>query len=488
MSIALKKRPGDGVPTPPPSHLTFFVDENGNPSLKDSDGVITPATSAGGPSQYNVLPDAPDPTAGSAKVYSKNVGGVSELFAINDFGQEVQITSGGSLAAVTATMKWKDDTPGELYDATSTVPTLVDVVQVLIDSTTDLSGEGDKEGVVVSAGDRVLRACALSQTEDQIANGIYIVASGAWTRAPDADTGAAIQDAIVEMETDPGPPEVTQRWAFWNPSGVPITVGDDPQNWVIVIESAPPAVDSADVVAVANVASLSGEGSTIDGQVLAADDVVLLSAQTDPIENGVWTVATGAWTRPSPFEEGAVQPGGIAVAVSSGVTYFGTTWILNHPKSESVVMGTDPQSWLLYNTQDYASWGPVRVDVDFYDMVAGRSPRLDSPTSGYVILTLPPITPESATKAITFLNYLSKKAKKKTGTSGAVVVVQPAPGDAVSPDLGAGETAVVWSTYEPLRLISDGVGTWLLDSSLGFALPIPLAIDAGFLPEPPGPS
>jgi hypothetical protein len=49
MSIALRKRPAEGVPTPSPSHLTFFVDENGNPSLKDSDGIVTPATGGAGP-------------------------------------------------------------------------------------------------------------------------------------------------------------------------------------------------------------------------------------------------------------------------------------------------------------------------------------------------------------------------------------------------------------------------------------------------------
>lgn len=42
MSIALRKRPAAGVPTPSVMHVTLFVDSDGVPSLKDSDGNIVP--------------------------------------------------------------------------------------------------------------------------------------------------------------------------------------------------------------------------------------------------------------------------------------------------------------------------------------------------------------------------------------------------------------------------------------------------------------
>jgi hypothetical protein len=47
---------------------------------------------------------------------------------------------------------------------------------------------------------------------------------------------------------------------------------------------------------------LTGE-QTIDG-VLTSTSRVLLTVQTDPIENGVWVTAAGAWTRPADFDTG----------------------------------------------------------------------------------------------------------------------------------------------------------------------------------------
>lgn len=59
-----------------------------------------------------------------------------------------------------------------------------------------LSGTQTIDGVALAVGDRVL---AKNQTSSAN-NGIYVVASGAWTRATDADSSAELAGAIVRVQ------------------------------------------------------------------------------------------------------------------------------------------------------------------------------------------------------------------------------------------------------------------------------------------------
>lgn len=75
----------------------------------------------------------------------------------------------------------------------------LDVKASVVVSTTaniTLSGTQTIDGVAVAAGDRVL---VKNQTTAS-ANGIYVVAAGAWTRATDADTWAKLVSAFVFVE------------------------------------------------------------------------------------------------------------------------------------------------------------------------------------------------------------------------------------------------------------------------------------------------
>ena len=81
----------------------------------------------------------------------------------------------------------------------------------------------------------------------------------------------------------------------------------------------------ASVVSTSNVASLSGTGQTIDGVTTTSGMVVLLTAQTNAVQNGAWTVNVGAWTRPADFATGS-HASEVQWFVSSGTTYSGTVW------------------------------------------------------------------------------------------------------------------------------------------------------------------
>lgn len=478
MSVKLKKRPAAGVVSPPPSHMAFFVDENGNPALKDSNGVVTPATNAGGPLQLNEQGSAPAPVANAIKLYAKDVNGRTEAFAIDEDGNEIQVTSEGNLNPYQRFV-WKDGVPGSLQDATQILPTLADVDAVLIEEATTLSGLGTKEAQTINNGDRVLRAVPLSGTEDQVANGIYIASAGAWTRATDADEWSEIQDAVVEWEIEPGPPAVVVRLTLWNPTGIAGTVGVDPQNWMSVYEDTiDGTLDPVSVVATSNI-TLAGV-QTIDDQLLNPGDRVLVTAQINPVNNGIYEVVDpGPWVRTSDADTGFEIETGV-VFVNNGTLYSQRQFFLAGSSVKAVVVGVDPQVWILYASENFASWGPLRLEPRFGDMIPSISVWPGTQTMGLLTLTLPPITPNSAGLSVSVLNYAGKKKKGKSNYTFAAYA-QPAGTDVIE-GLNPGQTAMIFVLARTLELMSDGVGRWTAVSPFAQALAA-----ENFFTEPPAP-
>lgn len=81
----------------------------------------------------------------------------------------------------------------------------------------------------------------------------------------------------------------------------------------------------ARLVAVSNVASLSGTPN-IDGVATTVADRVLLTAQSTASQNGIWVVAAGAWSRPADFPTGGSAVNS-AVWVAEGTSYADTAWV-----------------------------------------------------------------------------------------------------------------------------------------------------------------
>ncbi len=77
---------------------------------------------------------------------------------------------------------------------------------------------------------------------------------------------------------------------------------------------------------------------TIDGVSLVATNRVLLVGQTNPVENGLWLVQAGAWTRPADFATGTAA-GQAYVLITSGSINAGTSWLCNTP---TAIIDTDP--------------------------------------------------------------------------------------------------------------------------------------------------
>jgi hypothetical protein len=90
-------------------------------------------------------------------------------------------------------------------------------VRAVSTSNITLSGAQTVDGVSLIAGDRALVAGQTTAAN----NGIYVVASGAWTRSTDADTGAELVAAAVFV--DEGTVNASTAWV--QTAAAPITIG-----------------------------------------------------------------------------------------------------------------------------------------------------------------------------------------------------------------------------------------------------------------------
>jgi hypothetical protein len=101
----------------------------------------------------------------------------------------------------------------------------------------------------------------------------------------------------------------------------------------------------ASVVALANTnVALTGT-QTIDSVGLGAGDRVLLTAQTNAVQNGVWIVQTGAWTRPTAADDFFVGRtlAGLYVYVEAGTNFASEQWAVVGKNTGKV--DTDPSTW-----------------------------------------------------------------------------------------------------------------------------------------------
>ncbi|CAM6003641.1 unnamed protein product [Sphagnum balticum] len=103
-----------------------------------------------------------------------------------------------------------------------------------------------------------------------------------------------------------------------------------------------PVLTPAACVVTTNVVTLSGL-NTYDGYQTVAGDLILLTAQTTAAQNGLWTAAAGAWTRPTEMATGVTMKAR-TVAVINGTLGKGSTWMLS--TNTTITVDTTAQTWL----------------------------------------------------------------------------------------------------------------------------------------------
>ena len=91
---------------------------------------------------------------------------------------------------------------------------------------------------------------------------------------------------------------------------------------------------------VATIANITLTGvQTIDGIAVVAGDIVLVKDQSTAANNGIYTVASGSWTRHSTLNSSSDYSDNFVVYVSSGITNEKTLW-LGAISSTNFVLGT----------------------------------------------------------------------------------------------------------------------------------------------------
>jgi hypothetical protein len=202
------------------------------------------------------------------------------------------------------------------------------VVAVADSNITPLSGlTTTVDGVALNtAGQRVL----LTAQTSGVTNGIYVVASGAWTRSTDMATGSSATSAYVPCSGG-----TVYKQTGWYCATSPGVVGTD----ALVFSKSNPNKLPVATVATSNITPLSGLTTTVEGVLLStAGQRVLLTAQTGGVANGIYVVASGAWTRSIDMEAGGLNSATGAYTFCNGGTYTHTGW--RCPTSPAII-GTD---------------------------------------------------------------------------------------------------------------------------------------------------
>lgn len=100
------------------------------------------------------------------------------------------------------------------------------------------------------------------------------------------------------------------------------------------------SIKNARLISVTNL-SLTGL-QNFDGVTGIAGDIVLLTGQTTPSQNGLWTMNAGAWTRPATWAAASTQRASL-VLVEEGTTYGDSRWLTI--TDGSIIVDTTATTW-----------------------------------------------------------------------------------------------------------------------------------------------
>lgn len=177
-----------------------------------------------------------------------------------------------------------------------------------------LSGAQSIDGVSVIAGDRVL---VKSQSTGS-ANGVYVAAAGAWTRATDFDAASELVGASCFVSEG-----TTLGNSVWvNTTDAPITVGSTA---LVFVQTN------------GGTSYTAGTGISIAGSVVSLDLAVAARKASAAIGDGISTTLTFTHN---------LNTRDIAVSVYDAATYAGVLcdWVANGVNTVQLTFGTAPTS------------------------------------------------------------------------------------------------------------------------------------------------
>ena len=120
-------------------------------------------------------------------------------------------------------------------------------------------------------------------------------------------------------------------------------------------------------IAVANL-TLSGQQS-VDGVALVAGDRVLAAGQSAGADNGIYVVASGAWSRSDDADSSAEVKDGMSVYVEQGTAYHDSTWVLI--TNNAITLGTTALTFERFSGLGQISSGAGLVQVGQNTLAVG---------------------------------------------------------------------------------------------------------------------
>lgn len=259
---------------------------------------------------------------------------------ISDFDTQVRTSRLDQMAAPTAAVSMNSQKITSLSDPTSATDAATkqyvdnvaqgldakQSVRVATTANITLLGLLTIDGVTVSDGDRVL---VKNQTASQN-NGIYVAASGGWSRAADMDAWSEVPNAFVFVEA--GTSQADTSWVVSSNAGG--TLGTDAITWFQFGSAASYAAGNGlsltgntfAVVGTANRISVSASGVDISSNYVGQNTITTLGT----VATGVWNATAiglaygGTGGNLSAASDGAIfkKSGTALVAATAGTDYL----------------------------------------------------------------------------------------------------------------------------------------------------------------------
>lgn len=243
--------------------------------------------------------DTTTSTASTADRARSNHTGTQTASTISDFDTQVRTSRLDQLAAPTAAVSFNGQRATNAADPTAASDLVTkqyadnlraglsqkDPARAASTANLTLSGAQTVDGVALAAGDRVL----VKNQTDATQNGVYVVASGTWTRATDADGSGEVVDG-TSVWVQSGAVNGDQRWV--QTAAGPIVLGTTAQTWTMDF-AATATTAGAGLTASGNSLNVGqGAGVLVTADAVAVDPAVVVRKFVQAIGDGSATSIT----------------------------------------------------------------------------------------------------------------------------------------------------------------------------------------------------
>ena len=228
------------------------------------------------------------------------------------------------------------------------------------------------------------------------------------------------------------------------------------------------------VASTANVAALSTL-LTLDGVVLVAGDRVLLRAQTNPVQNGIYVAAAGGWSRSADLTTGA-SAAGVAVFTTAGTLYGNKACVCSNTIVSDIVGTAELVFVSFLATAAGDVYGPAssvdnavaRFDTttgkllqssgvtisDTADLAGAKTIALNGSSSGAVTLQA---TATTASHTLTLPAAVGASGTFLKASDGAGTLAWAAAGDTIGPSSSTDNAVARFDTTTGKLLQNSGV-------------------------------